>query len=87
MAWGYKGSACRPVSTSFTGVDQPGAFCPRRLAAKEFSVQSNGGLILVTGAGGFIGHHLIKYLKERGHRVRGVDIKEPEFEPTQADEF
>jgi GDP-D-mannose 3', 5'-epimerase len=50
-------------------------------------VQSNGGLILVTGAGGFIGHHLIKYLKERGHRVRGVDIKEPEFEPTQADEF
>jgi len=50
-------------------------------------MQSNGGLILVTGAGGFIGHHLIKYLKERGHRVRGVDIKEPEFEPTQADEF
>jgi nucleoside-diphosphate-sugar epimerase len=45
------------------------------------------GLILVTGAGGFIGHHLVKYLKERGHRVRGVDVKEPEFEPTQADEF
>jgi GDP-D-mannose 3',5'-epimerase len=43
--------------------------------------------VLVTGAGGFIGHHLVKYLAERGHRVRGVDIKEPEFEPTAADEF
>jgi GDP-D-mannose 3',5'-epimerase len=43
--------------------------------------------VLVTGAGGFIGHHLTKYLVERGHWVRGVDIKEPEFEPTAADEF
>ncbi len=43
--------------------------------------------VLVTGAGGFIGHHLIKYLKERGHWVRGVDIKKPEFEETAADEF
>lgn len=43
--------------------------------------------ILVTGAGGFIGHHLVKYLKSKGHWVRGVDIKEPEFEPTAADEF
>jgi GDP-D-mannose 3',5'-epimerase len=43
--------------------------------------------VLVTGAGGFIGHHLTKYLVERGYRVRGVDIKEPEFEPTVADEF
>lgn len=42
---------------------------------------------LVTGAGGFIGHHLVGFLKDRGHRVRGVDIKEPEFEPTRADEF
>jgi nucleoside-diphosphate-sugar epimerase len=42
---------------------------------------------LVTGAGGFIGHHLVKFLKERGYWVRGVDIKYPEFEPTQADEF
>jgi len=50
-------------------------------------VQSDNGLILVTGAGGFIGHHLIKYLKDRGHSVRGVDVKEPEFEPTAADEF
>ncbi|MCU1265042.1 MAG: NAD-dependent epimerase/dehydratase [Acidobacteria bacterium] len=43
--------------------------------------------VLVTGAGGFIGHHLTRYLKERGYWVRGVDIKEPEFEPTEADEF
>src|SRR3954470_6350683 len=43
--------------------------------------------VLVTGAGGFIGHHLTKYLVERGYWVRGVDIKEPEFEPTAAHEF
>ncbi|RME13062.1 MAG: NAD-dependent epimerase/dehydratase family protein [Ardenticatenia bacterium] len=43
--------------------------------------------VLVTGAGGFIGHHLVKYLKQKGYWVRGVDIKEPEFEPSPADEF
>jgi len=43
--------------------------------------------VLVTGAGGFIGHHLVRHLKTQGHWVRGVDIKEPEFEPTAADEF
>ncbi len=43
--------------------------------------------VLVTGAGGFIGHHLVKYLKARGYWVRGVDIKPPEFEPSPADEF
>jgi GDP-D-mannose 3', 5'-epimerase len=43
--------------------------------------------VLVTGAGGFIGHHLVKYLTERGYWVRGVDIKEPEFEATAANEF
>lgn len=42
---------------------------------------------LVTGAGGFIGHHLVKYLKARDTWVRGVDLKRPEFEPTAADEF
>ena len=42
---------------------------------------------LVAGAGGFIGHHLVDYLKREGYWVRGVDIKRPEFEPTQADEF
>ena len=40
--------------------------------------------VLVTGAGGFIGHHLTKYLIERGYWVRGVDIKEPEYEAKKA---
>lgn len=43
--------------------------------------------VLVTGAGGFIGHHLISYLKGRGYWVRGVDVKFPDFRPTAADEF
>ena len=43
--------------------------------------------VLVTGAGGFIGHHLVKLLKAEGYWVRGADVKEPEFEPTEADEF
>ena len=43
--------------------------------------------ILVTGAGGFIGHHLVTYLKSRGHWVRGVDLKAPEYSRTDADEF
>jgi len=42
---------------------------------------------LVCGAGGFIGGHLVKRLKTEGYWVRGVDIKEHEFAPTQADEF
>ena len=42
---------------------------------------------LVTGAGGFIGHHLVKALKRRGYWVRGVDIKTPEYEPSTADQF
>src|SRR5918998_6642000 len=48
---------------------------------------SNPTKVLVTGAGGFIGHHLTKYLVERGYFVRGVDVKEPEYEPTAANEF
>jgi nucleoside-diphosphate-sugar epimerase len=43
--------------------------------------------VLVTGAGGFIGHHLTNYLTSRGYWVRGVDIKEPEYEATRASEF
>jgi nucleoside-diphosphate-sugar epimerase len=48
---------------------------------------SNARRVLVTGAGGFIGHHLITELKRRGHWVRGVDLKLPEYEATHADEF
>jgi len=43
--------------------------------------------ILVTGAGGFIGHHLVHRLKSDGFWVRGVDIKAPDFEASSADEF
>ncbi len=42
---------------------------------------------LVTGAGGFIAHHLIKRLKRENYWVRGADIKQPEFSKSSADEF
>src|SRR5262249_36237082 len=42
---------------------------------------------LVTRAGGVIGHHVVKSLKDRGYHVRGADIKLPEFEVSSADEF
>lgn len=42
---------------------------------------------LVCGAGGFIGHHLVKRLKKEGYWVRGVDIKNQEFAKSPADEF
>jgi nucleoside-diphosphate-sugar epimerase len=43
--------------------------------------------VLVTGAGGFIGHHLVTDLKQRGFWVRGADRKPPEFTGIDADEF
>ena len=43
--------------------------------------------VLVTGAGGFIGWHLVNYLKNKGYWVRGVDIKLPDFDPSYAYEF
>lgn len=43
--------------------------------------------VLVTGAGGFIGSHLVTYLKNREYWVRGVDLKHPEFSETDADDF
>jgi GDP-D-mannose 3',5'-epimerase len=43
--------------------------------------------VLVTGAGGFIGHHLVTRLKSDWHWVRGVDIKRPEYEATSSDAF
>jgi len=42
---------------------------------------------LVCGAGGFIGSHMVKRLKREGFWVRGVDLKYPQFAPTQADDF
>jgi len=43
--------------------------------------------VLVTGAGGFIGHHLVKHLLDEGYWVRGVDLKYPEYEPSPSHEF
>jgi GDP-D-mannose 3', 5'-epimerase len=43
--------------------------------------------VLVTGAGGFIGHQLVSFLKREGYWVRGADLKECEFGATEADEF
>jgi nucleoside-diphosphate-sugar epimerase len=48
---------------------------------------TQGRRVLVTGSGGFIGHHLTTYLKSLGYWVRGVDLKHPEFEPSPADEY
>jgi nucleoside-diphosphate-sugar epimerase len=43
--------------------------------------------VVVTGAGGFIGHHLVTYLKKQGYWVRGADLKYPEYTDVDADEF
>jgi nucleoside-diphosphate-sugar epimerase len=43
--------------------------------------------ILVCGAGGFIGTHLVRSLKSQGHYVIGADLKFPEFSITACDEF
>src|SRR5215469_7932218 len=42
---------------------------------------------LVCGAGGFIGHHLVRRLKQEGFWVRGTDLKFPRFSETDADDF
>ena len=42
---------------------------------------------LVLGAGGFIGSHMVKRLKQEGYWVRGVDLVEPMFSKTEADDF
>ena len=42
---------------------------------------------LVLGAGGFIGSHMVKRLRDEGYWVRGVDLKHPEFSKTEANEF
>jgi GDP-D-mannose 3',5'-epimerase len=42
---------------------------------------------LVLGAGGFIGSHMVKRLREEGYWVRGVDLKDTEYSKTEANEF
>src|SRR5580658_5547220 len=49
--------------------------------------KNNSRAVLVCGAGGFIGSHLVKRLKREGFWVRGVDLKVPEFSETAADDF
>src|SRR6187549_3190721 len=51
------------------------------------SSKTSGVRVLVTGAGGFIGHHLVSFLKQQGYWVRGVDLKRPEYAATVADDF
>jgi GDP-D-mannose 3',5'-epimerase len=43
--------------------------------------------ILVCGAGGFIGGHLVSSLKQQGHYVIDADIKQHEYKKTDAEEF
>ena len=43
--------------------------------------------VIVCGAGGFIGTHLVRSLKEKGYYVIGADLKYPEYSTTDADEF
>ena len=43
--------------------------------------------IVVLGAGGFIGSHLVRKLKSMGNYLIGIDVKMPEFSKTVADEF
>lgn len=50
-------------------------------------MQSQNRRVLVCGAGGFIGSHLVARLNREGCWVRGADLKEPEFAPTSADDF
>src|SRR5690349_2928160 len=42
---------------------------------------------VVTGSGGFIGHHLVRRLVENGYWTRAVDLRTPEYEPSPAHEF
>jgi GDP-D-mannose 3',5'-epimerase len=43
--------------------------------------------VLVTGAGGFIGHHMVTFLVRRGYWVRGADLVQPQYAPSDAQEF
>lgn len=59
----------------------------RQMQRRHRAIMKNHKRALVTGAGGFIGHHLVKRLKTDGLWVRGADIKLPEYEASEADEF
>lgn len=54
---------------------------------KEYWIKHMDKKAIVIGAGGFIGSHIAKRLKEDGYWVRGVDLKTPEFSSSACDEF
>ena len=54
---------------------------------KSFEPVGDKKTALVMGAGGFIGSHMVKRLKNEGYWVRGVDLKDTEFSKTMADDF
>ena len=53
----------------------------------DFTLGGDMKTALVLGAGGFIGSHMVKRLRDDGYWVRGVDLKAPEFSKTKANEF
>ena len=59
----------------------------QRIGNVSYKPIGNKKTALVMGAGGFIGSHMVKRLKSEGYWVRGVDLKEPEFTETSADDF
>lgn len=59
----------------------------RKLLGNQSNKKVGNKTALVFGAGGFIGSHLVKRLKQEGYWVRGVDLKYPEFSKTSADDF
>src|SRR5207245_4360891 len=56
----------------------------RNNAGQSGEIMHVRGRVLVTGAGGFIGHHLVRYLVDRGYWVRGADTRYPEYEKSAA---
>src|SRR5215831_5561694 len=60
-----------------------------RPECKEVAMSNSmsGKVALVCGAGGFIGHHLVRQLKHEGFWVRATDLKYPRFSETEADDF
>src|SRR5680860_1062041 len=89
------GTRATDMSWAVGGVGFRARICVRRggwrlsgrLYARRNRKDVNVEKVLVTGAGGFIGHHLVTYLKERGYWVRGVDLKAPQYTDIDADEF
>lgn len=86
--WAFAGQLCRERLARRTAICAQTPESPARERAQHGSRHvKRRKRVLVTGAGGFIGHHLVNALVDQGYWVRGVDIKEPDFEPSIAQEF